>query len=70
MDPDACLSRLRNLANRIINDQDARGCYDGGEDLAELVLALDGWICKGGFLPKEWRKECEPDEGISPSRHP
>lgn len=24
--------------------------------LAELVASLDGWICKGGFLPKAWRR--------------
>jgi hypothetical protein len=24
--------------------------------LAELVLALDGWVRKGGFLPDAWRK--------------
>jgi hypothetical protein len=24
--------------------------------LAELVLALDEWIRKGGFLPTRWRR--------------
>jgi hypothetical protein len=31
---------------------------DNGEDgvrLAELVVALDEWIRKGGFLPYRWR---------------
>lgn len=24
--------------------------------LSELVMALDGWIKKGGFLPDAWRR--------------
>ena len=27
---------------------------DRAERLAELVLALDGWLSKGGHLPRSW----------------
>ena len=26
------------------------------EELVDLVEALDGWLTKGGFLPKDWNK--------------
>lgn len=43
-----------------------REIYEGeqvldGLRLAELVLALDGWIRGGGFLPDRWRGT--PKEG-------
>jgi hypothetical protein len=67
MDPDANLEEQRSLAAEAMKIQDA--CSDNGDytpeqqerhaeiacRLAELVQALDEWIMKGGFLPKEWR---------------
>lgn len=52
MDPDANLEEQLRIAKRVL---DADGC-DAGDivRLAELVDALDGWISKGGFLPKRW----------------
>lgn len=64
MDPTANLTQLRELANDAVSD-----APDAGEDLAdalndalcklaelgELVLALDTWITKGGFLPADWQ---------------
>jgi len=52
MDPDANLASLLNLATRLIDD-DATDA-DDVQRLAELVLALDGWIKIGGFLPARW----------------
>lgn len=52
MDPTANLKEQLELATQLI---------DTGEDvanrsyrLAELVLALNEWILKGGFLPTPW----------------
>jgi hypothetical protein len=46
---------MRKLADDIANTELE------GEDidpvrLAELVLALDGWLQAGGFLPAAWKK--------------
>jgi hypothetical protein len=46
MDPNACLKEMLKLATT------ADEC--GFERLAELVLALDGWLKMGGFLPRRW----------------
>lgn len=51
MDPDAILAEMRELAAK------ARG----GSPHANRTLRwkfeeLDEWLSKGGFLPKEWRK--------------
>lgn len=63
MDPDENLKEQKLLADRIANawavdpNTDATFLLDDGERLAELVVALDEWIQKGGFLPKAWQKE-------------
>lgn len=46
MDPDAALKRIREL----INDGDSADVM-----LIDAFQGLDEWLCKGGFLPKEWR---------------
>lgn len=60
MDPNTTLSRMVWLAGRI------HAAVDSGEpdervaeladELATAALALDGWISRGGFLPKEWQR--------------
>ena len=40
------IDQLRAWGNTVVMD---------GERLAELVIALDEWISKGGFLPDQWR---------------
>lgn len=56
MDPDANLEEQLKLAKNITKaewediDDDRADMYR----LAELVLALDEWICDGGFLPEKW----------------
>lgn len=66
MDPDANLEEQRSLAESILEaldvDEDAGDEVDiesvrhDAERLAELVQALDQWISRGGFLPKDWRR--------------
>lgn len=65
MDPNANLKETLALAREVLADADADdGCEDDHEHaivvnaprLAELVVALDEWLCKGGFLPKTWSR--------------
>ena len=59
MDPEANLKEQRSIATRIANNEysTAYASIPDAERLAELVIALDEWITKGGFLPRDWRKE-------------
>jgi hypothetical protein len=54
MDPNANLKEQLELAKRLIDDNTDQ---DAAYRLAELVLALDEWIRKGGFLPEAWDKQ-------------
>lgn len=54
MDPNATLHSIRQLIREIMNDDEAS---HQATELAELVAALDTWIFKGGFLPKNWEKK-------------
>ena len=66
MDPNATLKEMVELAESIqqdYGDTDGNGVdQDDANRLAELVEALNGWILKGGFLPKAWR---EANEGFN-----
>lgn len=68
MDPDANLARQLEISNEISNiwagltdhggqEEMEQATSDLGIELAELVEALNRWITRGGFLPKEWRRE-------------
>jgi hypothetical protein len=64
MDPNANLEEQLALAASIIAAfDDPDGNIDipdeDVERLAELVQALDGWIRKGGFLPRDWHESRE-----------
>lgn len=52
MDPTANLKEQLHIAARVRAGLAASYEVDR---LAELVEALDEWICKGGFLPKQWK---------------
>lgn len=58
MDPDANLNEQRRLASRIVErlENDRLVNENDYARLADLVLALDEWICRGGFLPKDWKR--------------
>lgn len=53
MDPNANLKEQVKLATLLVDDENAS---DDATRLAELVLSLDEWIRKGGFLPQAWGK--------------
>lgn len=58
MDPDTNLDEQLQLAREIteLADQDAE--QEPREvRLAELVLALDEWLSRGGFKPSRWTRE-------------
>ncbi len=57
MDVDENLREQLELANRIIDRHNGGEPADESEvdRLAELILALDEWIRKGGMLPRRWR---------------
>lgn len=54
MDPNANLYAQIKCATRILQASDV--VSDDAIQLAELVIALDGWIRKGGFLPGQWER--------------
>ena len=56
MDPDANLAEQRALAGEILERDDADTTLRpaDAERLAELVLALDGWLAQKGRLPDRW----------------
>lgn len=64
MDPEATLEACRRLAARLIKRADEERRHHEttnndtlGEELAENFNNLDQWLCRGGFLPRDWRKE-------------
>ena len=57
MDPDSNLKEQRQIAEWMLGDFPVSLNREQMADrLAELVLALDEWIRKGGFMPAAWRK--------------
>jgi hypothetical protein len=60
MDPDAALEELLRLVDLVNGESDAEidlrtDCRDISQ-IAELLLALDGWLSAGGFLPRRWKR--------------
>ena len=61
MDPEANLREQLELAESMVDNPEESEehvddmCNDGRR-LAELVLALNEWITKGGFLPTSWKR--------------
>jgi hypothetical protein len=68
MDPNEALNKLRELAKKILAIADEpfeddqfgvagdRGMSDAAVEMAEQFVALDEWVIKGGFLPRNWEK--------------
>lgn len=54
MDPDAALEELRALMYRHSSTGGATMTKAERSRFFDLVEALDGWLTKGGFLPKGW----------------
>ena len=62
MDPNANLQQQLCLASLILKADDENKTVDSPEAvlLAELVVALDEWLRKGGFLPHAWEPPTVP----------
>lgn len=56
MDPNANIAEQLMLARKILWDMDSSREADerAGTRLAELVVALDEWLKRGGVLPSRW----------------
>jgi hypothetical protein len=53
MDPNTTLRELREVAQRLrITGRPDPADVDRA---VELFDELDGWMCKGGFLPVQWK---------------
>lgn len=51
MDPNECLESIRDMAAEALKHPMSEA---SAYDLAERVLALDEWLGRGGFLPRDW----------------
>lgn len=58
MDLNADLAEQLRLVDEFLRIADDEGEIDTHDAirLAELVLALNGWVAGGGFLPKAWTR--------------
>jgi len=58
MDPDANLREQLQLVKKIMRavDKDKPVELDDVDRLVDLVDALDGWLSRGGFLPRRWER--------------
>jgi hypothetical protein len=58
MDPEQALRDARAALRMIRSGQaDTQGMAEATEELANAFEDLDGWLSKGGFLPKAWNTE-------------
>ncbi len=55
MDPDDTYTDMVRIARAILREGTANDYSYTAEELAELVVSLDDWIQKGGFLPRKFR---------------
>lgn len=72
MDPTANLKNQLELASRVVYLSENKGSDEDialmGYELAEYVIALDEWISKGGFLPKQWGRHANLQTPDSPQK--
>ena len=62
MDPNECLKILRKICEEVFNVR-AVNVTQRDREFAEHFDSLDAWLCRGGFLPKEWSHRNEKDKG-------
>lgn len=64
MDPNEALKRCRESAKKMLSDDDIDSprYVAIGAGLAEHFDALDQWLVRGGFLPKDWEKVRTPSK--------
>lgn len=53
MDPNATYAKMYCVAREILKNSTAS---EDAAELAELVLTLNDWIMRGGFLPDAWTR--------------
>lgn len=78
MDPNANLEELRRIVTELSDpeflmryvERDPAGVAADVTRLAELCAALDGWLSKGGFLPRDWEPGTEARRLIPGERIP
>lgn len=57
MDPDANLKEQLDIARQLLAGATSDDAIErDAERLAELVIALDEWIRRAGFLPAAWTR--------------
>jgi hypothetical protein len=56
VDIEACLKRIRELCQLSNRDTGKSETLAVLEELAQHVEALDQWLSKKGFLPKDWER--------------
>lgn len=54
MDPNEALRQIREEVTRVREDGDAEAFA-----LADLIVGLDDWLSRDGFLPDDWRSDDE-----------
>lgn len=58
MDPNETLKKIRAMSEKLLSEEmdDARQAEFNrlAEELALHIVALDGWLKQGGFLPNAW----------------
>lgn len=60
MDPNAALEKIRSIVRFTRGPSaDMQTPSELLEDLVEAVDALDGWLSKGGFPPRDWERRNE-----------
>ena len=55
MDPNTALTLIRQICERV-DQMEAEDIDPLLGDLVDQFTALDEWLVKGGFLPKDWRR--------------
>lgn len=54
MDPNTLLNDILDLSAHILAHGGRDATADDGQDLAQMVEDLNGWLLNGGFLPEAW----------------
>lgn len=64
MAPDVNILEQCILARRILGRRDRGEPVGEAEaaELAQLVMDMNGWLCKGGAMPGRWRRTCRAED--------
>jgi hypothetical protein len=59
MDPNTTLELIRHLVTEYAKADSNDTEHDIGVEMADAIMALDNWICRGGLLPTAWQCQVE-----------